>query len=57
MVKGLESAVNLSELLKELYSEIKNILMGIYTDNKSLHDALWSQKHVYDKRLKIDMVH
>ena len=54
MVKGLESAVHILELLKELCSEIKNIPMGIYTDNKSLHDVLWSHKHVYDKRLKID---
>ena len=40
MVKGLESAVHILELLKELCSEIKHIPMGIYTDNKSLHDVL-----------------
>lgn len=40
MVKGLVSAVHISELLKELCSEIKNIPMGIYTDSKSLQDVL-----------------
>ena len=40
MVEGVESAVYISVLLKELYPEIKNTPKEIYTDNKPLHDAL-----------------
>lgn len=55
MVEGVESAVYISVLLKELYPEIKNTPKEIYTDNKSLHDALWSHKHVSGKRFRIDI--
>ena len=54
-IEGVQSAVYTSVLLKWLYSEITNIPMEICTDKKSLHDALWSHKHVSDKRFRIDI--
>ena len=54
MMDGVESAIYISVLLKELHPRLNNIPMEIYTDNKSLHDALRPQKYVSDKRLKID---
>ena len=54
MMDGVESAIYISVLLKELHPQLNNIPTEIYTDNKSLHDALQSQKYVSDKCLKIE---
>ena len=53
MMDGAESAITV--LLKELHPHLNNIPIEIYTDNKSLHDALRSQKYVSDKCLRIDI--
>ena len=55
MMDGVESAIFMSVLLKELHPQLKT---SQYTDteNKSLHDALWSRKYISDKRPRIDIV-
>ena len=56
MVEGVEPALYISTLMRELCPEIyKEIPIKIYTDNKSLHNALKSHKFVSDKRLRIDI--
>ena len=56
MSDGVDSAVYISVLLSELYLELSSfeIPIDIYTDNKSLHDAIHSEKNVTEKRLRID---
>ena len=55
MMDRVESTIYISVLLKELHPQLNNIPIEICTDNKSLHDALRSQKYVSDKRLRIDI--
>ena len=55
MMHGVEPAVYISVLLKELHPQLNNIPIEIYTDSKPLYDALKSQKYVSDKRLRIDI--
>lgn len=45
----------MSVLLKELHPEIKNTPIEIYTESKSLHDALQPHQHVSDERLRTDI--
>ena len=52
---GVEPAIYISVLLKELHLQLNNIPIEIYTDSKRLYDALQSQKYVSDKRLRIDL--
>ena len=40
IMDGVESAIYISVLLKEPHPQLNNIPVEIYTDNKSLHDAL-----------------
>ena len=40
MMDGVESAIYISVLLKKPHPQLNNIPVEIYTDNKSLHDAL-----------------
>ena len=40
MMDRVESAIHIFVLLKELHPQLNNIPIDIYTDNKSLHDAL-----------------
>ena len=56
MSDGVDSAVYISVLLSELYLELSSfeISIDIYTDSKSLHDAIHSEKYVTEKRLRID---
>ena len=54
-MNGIESAIYIFVLLKELHPQLNNILIDIYTDNELLHDALWSQKYVSDKHSRIDI--
>ena len=53
---GANSTVYISVLLSELYPELNSfeIPIDIYTVNKSLHDAIHSEKYVSEKRLCID---
>ena len=44
MMDGVESAIYIYVLLKELHPQLNNIPIEIYADNKLLHDALQSQK-------------
>ena len=55
MIDGIESTIYISVLLKQLHPQLNNIPIEIYTDIKSLHDALRSQKYVSDKRLRVDI--
>ena len=55
MMDGVESVIYISVLLKELHPQLNNIPIETYMDNKSLHDALRSQKHVSHKWLRIDI--
>ena len=54
MLDGLDATLYISELLKETYKNDK-ILIEVYTDNKSHHEALQSSKYVTDKCLRIDI--
>ena len=47
--------MDISVLLKELRHQLNKIPIGLYEHNKSLHDALRSQKYVFDKRIIIDI--
>ena len=49
------SIMDISVLLKELRHQLNKIPIGLYAHNKSLHDALRSQKYVFDKRIIIDI--
>ena len=57
MSDGFDSAVYISVLLSELYPELNSfkIPIDIYTNNKSLHDAIHSEKYVSEKQLRIDI--
>ena len=56
-VDAIDSAYLMSEILKEILSFRKEekICMELYTDNKSLYDALHTSNLVSDKRLRVDM--
>ena len=61
MSDGVSSTVCISVLLSELYPELNSfkipidIYIYIYTDNKSLHDAIHSEKYISEKQLCIDI--
>ena len=63
VLDGVDSAVYISVLLSELYPKLNSfeiqidiyIYIYIYTDNKSLHDAIHSEKYVSEKQLSIDI--
>ena len=44
MLDGVESAICISALLKELYYQLNNIPIEIYRDNKSLHEGFLISK-------------
>ena len=54
---GIDHAIYLSVLLKELYPKFKttDIPIEIFTDNKSLHGTVHSKKFVTEKRLRINI--
>ena len=54
---GVDHAIYLSVLLKELYPKFKTIDIPteIFTDNKSLHGTIHSKKFVTEKRLQINI--
>ena len=54
MLDSLEATLYISELLKETYKNYK-IPIEVYTDNKSLHEALKLSRYVTDKPLRIDI--
>ena len=56
MSDAVDSAVYISVLLSELYPELNSfeIPIDMYTDNKSLHDAIHSEKYASEKQLRID---
>ena len=56
MSDGVGSTVYISVLLSELYPELNSFkILYIYTDNKSLHDAIHSEKYISEKQLCIDI--
>ena len=54
LVECVDSAVYIKEILSEL-SGCTEMPINCYVDNKSLFDSLNSNKHVDDKRLRIDL--
>ena len=53
MLDGVETALYIKELYKELYAE--KVTIEVFIDNQSLLDALKSSKYVNEKRLRIDI--
>ena len=53
LLDGVETALYLKELYKELYAE--KVTIEVFIDNQSLLDALKSSKYVNEKRLRIDI--
>ena len=53
MIDGVEAALYTRDLFKELCGYYLSI--HVYTDNKSLIDAIKSSKHVNEKRFHIDI--
>ena len=53
MLDGVEAALYTRDLFKELCEYY--IPIHLYTDNKSLIDAIKSSKYVNEKRLRIDI--
>ena len=53
MLDGVEASLYIRDLFKELYGHYLPI--EVFTDNKSLIDALKSSKYVNEKRLRIDI--
>ena len=54
-VEAAESAFWLRKLFKEFLIENDNHSINCYTDNRQLHDAVYSIKPIQDKRLRIDI--
>ena len=56
-VDALDSAYLVTQILKEMYPEKKDreISVYLYTDNKSLYDALNTSNLMLDKRLRVDI--
>ena len=54
MLDGVDATLYVLELIKEIYKDY-SLPIQVYTDNKSLQDALKSNKYVNDKRLRIDI--
>ena len=53
---AIDDRVSIAELISELlFNGSKQILIEVYTDSKSLFDALNSKKNVTEKRLRIDI--
>ena len=55
MVEALDSAYLIVNLLKEVMDETESREIKVYTDNKSLYDALHTTNLVNDKRLRVDI--
>ena len=53
LLDGVETALYIKELYKELYAE--KVTIEVFIDNQSLLDALKSSKYVNEKRLRIDI--
>ena len=56
LIDTTDDGIYISELISELvFNGVKHIPIKIYTDSKSLDDALKSKKNVTEKRLRIDI--
>ena len=56
LIDTTDDGIYISELISELvFNGVKHIPIEIYTDSKSLDDALKSKKNVIEKRLRIDI--
>ena len=53
VLEGVDTAIYLTEIFQELTHH--RLPVTVFTDNKSLYDAVKSSKYVQNKRLRIDI--